>query len=147
MNAKSSDRRKVLAFLAMLFAARPTDAAADMLWNWSYINADTHIKAAGTLTTRDLASESYVITSVTGSWNGASITALAPLHSCCSPPGWNDNVLVPGETRLNKGGFAFDVSGGSKINLFYKDGHYAYEIQNGPEIFGGVFTATPNDER
>ena len=144
MNAKSSGRWKILAFLEMLCAERLADAAADMLWNWSYINADTHIKAAGTLTTKDLVAGSYAITSATGSWNGASFTGLAPLHSCCSPPGWNDNVLVPGENRLNKGGFAFDVSGGSKINLFYKDGHYAYEIQNGPEIFGGVFTATPS---
>jgi hypothetical protein len=37
------------------------------------------------------------------------------------------------------------VSGGSKINLFYRDGRYAYEIQNGLEIFGGVFAATPSD--
>lgn len=147
MNATSRDRCKALVFLAILFTARPVDAAADMLWNWSYLNADTNVTAAGTLTTEDLAAESHVITSVTGSWNGASITGLAPLHSCCSPPGWNDNVLVPGETRLNKGGFAFAVSGGSKINLFYKNGHYAYEIQNGPEVFGGVFTATPSDER
>jgi hypothetical protein len=54
-------------------------------------------------------------------------------------------VLLNGDPKLDKGGFAFDVSEGSKINLFYKDGRYAYEIQNGPEIFGGVFTAAPSD--
>jgi len=46
--------------------------------------------------------------------------------------------------KLGKGGFAFSVSGGPKINLFYKDGRYAYEIQNGPEVFGGTFVATPS---
>ena len=113
--------------------------------NECYLNADADIKAAGTLTTKDLAADSYTITAITGVWNGAAIKGLEPLHSCCSPPGWNNNMLLNGDPKLDKGGFAFDVSEGSKINLFYKDGRYAYEIQNGPEIFGGVFTAAPSD--
>jgi hypothetical protein len=43
---------------------------------------------------------------------------------------------------LDKDGFAFSVTGGQKINLFYKNGKYAYEIQNGSEVFGGTFVAT-----
>jgi hypothetical protein len=144
MKAKPSCGWKVLAFLAALSAIGPTDAEAEMLWNWSYLNAASNIKAAGTLTTKDLAENSYAITAITGVWNGAPIQALEPLHSCCSPPGWNNNLLLKGEPKLDKDGFAFDVSEGSKINLFYKDGHYAYEIHKGPEVFGGVFAATPN---
>ena len=121
----------------MLGVASPLEAKADILWNWSYLNADTKITASGTLTTKDQAAGSYGITSITGVWNGAAITGLEAIHSCCSPPGWNDNVLVDGSPKLGKGGFAFSVSGGPKINLFYKEGRYAYEIQNGPEVFGG----------
>jgi len=86
-----------------------------------------------------------VVTAIPGVWNGAAIKSLEAAYSCCSPPGWNNNLLLAGNPKLDKGGFAFDVSGGSKINLFYRHGRYAYEIQNGLEIFGGGFTATPSD--
>jgi hypothetical protein len=144
MKARSSGNSKTLALLAMLGVAGPLEAKADILWNWSYLNPDTKITASGTLTTEDQAAGSYGITSITGVWNDAAITGLEAIHSCCSPPGWNDNVLVDGNPKLGKGGFAFSVSRGPKINLFYKDGRYAYEIQNGPEVFGGTFVATPS---
>jgi len=144
MKARPSGNWKTLALLAMLGVAGPLEAKADILWNWSYLNADTKITASGTLTTKDQAAGSYGITSITGVWNGAAITRLEAIHSCCSPPGWNDNVLVDGSPKLGKGGFAFSVSDGPKINLFYKEGRYAYEIQNGPEVFGGTFVATPS---
>ena len=132
MKAKPSGGWKALAFLATLSAAGPMDAEADMLWNWSYVNADTNITAGGTLTTKDLAADSYVVTAITGVWNGAAIKSLEAAYSCCSPPGWNNNLLLAGNPKLDKGGFAFDVSGGSKINLFYRHGRYAYEIQKWP---------------
>lgn len=50
-------------------------------------------------------------------------------------------MLLGGEPGLDKDGFAFSVSGGAKVNLFYKHDQYAYEIQNGPEKLGGVFMA------
>jgi hypothetical protein len=133
---------KALTLLAMLAATGPLEAQADILWNWFYLNTDANITASGTLATKDLAAGSYVITSITGLWNGAAITGIEAVHSCCSPPGWNNNLLVDGSPKLDKGGFAFRVSGELKINLFYKNGGYAYEIQNGPEVFGGVFAAT-----
>jgi len=144
MKARPSGYSKTLALLVMLGVAGPLEAKADILWKWSYLNADTKITASGTLTTKDQAAVSYGITSITGVWNGAPISGLEAIHSCCSPPGWNDNVLVDGSPKLGKGGFAFSVSGGPKINLFYKEGRYAYEIQNGPEVFGGTFVATPS---
>lgn len=144
MKARPSGGLKTLALLAMLAVAGPLAAKADILWNWSYLNDETKITASGTLTTKDLSAGSYAITAITGLWNGAAITGLEAVRSCCSPPGWNNNLLVESSPQLDKGGFAFGVSGDLKINLFYKNGGYAYEIQNGPEVFGGVFNATPS---
>jgi hypothetical protein len=128
--------------LAILCVAGPSQASADILWSWSYVNADSKVAASGALTTRDLSSGAYVITSIAGLWNGAAITGLEAAHTCCSPPGWNSNLLVDDSPKLDKGGFAFSVGGNLKVNLFYKEGAYAYEIEHGPEIVGGVFTTT-----
>jgi hypothetical protein len=144
MKAKTSGGLKALALLAILAVAWPLKARADKLWNWSYLNPDAKITADGTLITKDRAADSYLITAITGFWNGAVITGLEAVHSCCSPPGWNNNLLLDGSPKLDKGGVAFSVSEGLKINLFYKEGRYAYEIQNGSEVFGGVFDATPS---
>jgi hypothetical protein len=144
MKAKPSGGLKALALLAILAGAWPLNARAEMLWNWSYVNPDTKITAAGTLTTKDRAAGSYLLTAITGLWNGAAIMGLEAVHSCCSPPGWNNNLLLDGSPKLDKGGVAFSVGGSLKINRFYKEGRYAYEIQNGSELFGGVFDATPS---
>jgi hypothetical protein len=133
MKAQPRGGLKALILLAMLAVAWPLAVRADMLWNWSYINPDAKITAAGTLTTKDRAADSYLITAITGFWNGGAITGLEAVHSCCSPPGWNNNLLVDGSPKLDKGGVAFSVGGSLKINLFYKEGRYAYEIQNGSE--------------
>jgi hypothetical protein len=129
--------------IASLALSGSLPARADTLWNWSYSNPDANTAASGTLTTRDASAGTYAIIAIAGVWNGASITGLEPVKSCCSPPGWNSNILVDGDAKLDKGGFAFSASGGLKVNLFYKEGRYAYEIENGAETFGGVFTATP----
>jgi hypothetical protein len=147
MKTRPNGRLQALAWLAMICAAGPLEAKADIVWSWSYINPDTKIAASGTLTTKDLAAGSYVINALTGQWNGAGITGLEAVKSCCSPPGWNSNLLIDGSPELDKDGFAFSVTGGLKINLFYKSGGYAYEIQNGPEVFGGAFVATPSGAR
>jgi hypothetical protein len=145
MKAQPSGGLKALILLAMFAVAWPLDVRADMLWNWFFLNPDAKITAAGTLTTKDRAADSYLITAITGLWNGAAITGLEVPLSCCSPPaGWNNNLLLDRSPKLNKGGFAFSVSGGLKINLFYKQGRYAFEVQNGPEVFGGVFDAMPS---
>ncbi len=122
-------------------------ARADMLWRWSYVNRAANVMASGMLTTKDRAGGSYQITGVTGAWNGAAIVKLEPVKSCCSPPGWNTNVLLEGAPGLDKGGFAFSAAGGLKVNLFYKDGRYTYEIERGAEVFGGAFEAKPEGRR
>ncbi len=134
---------RVLAGLLLTLAMfGPLQAKGDILWNWSYVNAETKVSASGTLSTKELSDGAYSITTITGLWNGAKIASLEPIRSCCSPPGWNSNLLIDGETKLDKGGFAFSASGNLQVNLFYKDGGYAYEIRNGPEVKGGVFAAT-----
>ena len=150
MRAKKSKLRsapKTLAFLAICALAGSGEAKAEKLWSWSYQNPESKVSAAGTLTTKDLAAGSYEITAIAGAWNGAAITGLEAIRSCCSPPGWNDNLLLEGSPPLDKAGLALSANGGLKINLFYKDGHYAYEIENGPEAFGGDFTAAPVDRQ
>jgi len=144
MKAKLSGNLRTLSLLTLLAATQPPDVRADVLWNWSYLNPDAKITAAGTLTTKDRAADTFLITAITGLWNGTVITGLEAPYSCCSPPGWNNNVLLDGRPKLDKGGIAFSLSGGLKINLFYKEGRYAYEIQNGSEVFGGVFDAMPS---
>jgi hypothetical protein len=59
------------------------------------------------LTTKDRAADAFLITAITGLWNGIAITGLEAPHSCCSPPGWNNNVLLDGRPELDKGGIAF----------------------------------------
>jgi hypothetical protein len=127
-----------------VLAVAPLQARAGAVWNWSYRNPATNISASGTLTTGPLAAGAYPIIAIAGVWNGESITGLEKVKTCCSPPGWNTNVLVDGEPKLDKGGFAFRADSGLKVNLFFKDGRYAYEVQHGPEVFGGVFVATPS---
>ncbi|SFK45044.1 hypothetical protein [Methylocapsa palsarum] len=127
--------------LALCAAAALTPAKADVEWTWNYVNVDANITASGTLATKDEAGGAYQIIAIKGDWNGAPINGLEPVKSCCSPPGWNDNLLRAGAPKLDKAGLAFSVSGGARINLFFKDGHYAYEIERGPEVFGGAFTA------
>ncbi|HTV34160.1 MAG TPA: hypothetical protein VME69_13865 [Methylocella sp.] len=148
MESKPNIGPQALAFLAIFtVAASSEEAQAEKLWSWSYRNPDTKITAAGTLTTKDRAAGSYEITAMTGAWNGTAITGLEPAHSCCSPPGWNDNLLLDGDPSLDKSGLAFGAGNGLKVNLFYKDGRYAYEIENGPEAFGGDFAAAPMDRQ
>ncbi len=94
MKAQPSGGLKALILLAMFAVAWPLDVRAVMLWNWSYLNPDAKITAAGTLTTKDRAVDSYLITAITGLWNGAVITVLRlPFHAarlrggittCCS---------------------------------------------------------------
>jgi hypothetical protein len=123
--------------------ALPSQARAGTLWNWSYVNADAKITASGAIVTTDQSAGHSAITSISGLWNGGAITGLEPVKTCCSPPGWNDNLLVDGDPKLDKGGFAFRTDGGVKVNLFYKDGRYAFEIENGSETIGGAFVAVP----
>jgi hypothetical protein len=144
--ARQSRRLAYVALLA-LFGLAAAGRAQALEWSWSYVNAAAGIAASGALETGALEAGSYPITAVSGVWAGAAITGLEPARSCCSPPGWNSNLLIDGEPRLDKGGVAFSAAAGRKINIFYKDGRYAYEVQNGPEVFGGAFAAAPVGER
>jgi hypothetical protein len=142
VTTRQAARLTAVGLLTILCVAGPLRARTQMRWSWSYLNPATKVAASGTLTTGSLTAGSYSIKSIAGVWSGAAITRLEKAKTCCSPPGWNNNLLFDGDTKLDKGGFAFSA-GGLKVNLFYKDGRYAYEIENGPEAFGGVFTALP----
>jgi PEP-CTERM motif len=134
----------VAAAVALLFVSCPHARAS--LWDWSWSdNANT---ASGTLTTDDLSAGSYTITAATGTWDGISITGLAPYSSCCAFAGpANDNLLFAGSPQLDLAGITFDIPG-DQINLYYDTTPVSYYLldqmstyAHGQERVAGVFSA------
>jgi hypothetical protein len=99
-------------------------ANASRLWKWHYTASG--ITAGGTLTTPDRpnANGGYLITQITGTRNGSSITALqAPGTSIPgNEPFLVDDLVFPGPgPQLTSHGFGFSISGGTYSNPFYAD--------------------------
>jgi len=64
--------------------------------------------ASGVLTVTDQGGGVYLITAISGQWNGQVITGLLPVGSYFD----NDNLIFPdSDPKLSEGGFAFSVSG------------------------------------
>src|SRR5271168_2994271 len=96
--------------LAGMLALSGAQANAQVTWDWSWSGSES---GSGTFTTNGLSGSSYLITRVTGSWGGASITSLLA-------PGayqYNDDLLLNGSTPLDSAGVAFAVAGGTDVNL------------------------------
>jgi hypothetical protein len=127
--------------VSSMIAGFGSAAHASLLWNWSF-SGFNNITGSGTLTTNDLSGSSYLITAITGTWDGNSITGLAPVDTCCGPPGspLNDNLLLSGSPQLDDAGFAFDISGGA-LNIFF-EGIYAVNNAVPDTISEGSFSAT-----
>lgn len=70
--------------------------------------------ASGTLTTDPLSGGSYLITGISGSQDGDSITSLIPVNGFAA----NDNLLYPTPPLLDIPGFSF-VAGGVDYNVYY----------------------------
>lgn len=89
-------------------AAHP--AHATVLWDWSWSGDPppngSSGTGSGTLTTNDLSGGSYLITAMTGTYLGETITTLAAVGTCCG----NDNLLLSGSPLLDSGGVAFHTS-------------------------------------
>jgi hypothetical protein len=99
-------------------------ARASLLWSWSYSGDD--ITASGTFTTRDSpdAQGGYLITGISGTRNGKTITALQPTGTWIpgNEPYKVDNLIFPGPTpQLTKAGFGFALADGTYSNPFYAD--------------------------
>jgi hypothetical protein len=127
--------------IAAVLLASPFTANASLLWDWTFTDTGGN-SGSGTLTTNDLSAGSYLITNVTGLWNGSPITGLDPIGTCCYPPN-NDNLLLNSTPQLDLAGFAFSVSGGPDINIFFYASGSIYEAITPGQTAGpsGTFMA------
>lgn len=110
--------------LLALSTVSVTTAAASTLWNWSY--SGTGITAGGTFTTEDTpdADGGFLITAITGTRNGSSITQLQPAGTAIpgNEPFAVDNlVFVGSEPQLTVHGFGFATADGNFANPFFAD--------------------------
>lgn len=111
-----------LSFLAVAALAIPS--AASTLWNWDY--SGSGITASGTFTTVSIpnADGGYLITGITGTRNGKSITGLQAAGTSIpgNEPFTVDNLVFLGPgPQLTKDGFGFSISDGNFSNPFYAD--------------------------
>ena len=133
--------KKLISKAALLLAttlAFPTSANAVVVWDWSWSGTDN---GSGTLTTNDLLSGKYLITAMTGTWNGASITGLLAPGTYPNVSG-NDNFLLDGSPQLGPSGLSFETaSSSSQVNLYKSLPDYAW-LSSDDGYGNGTFTAT-----
>jgi len=127
--------KKLILKTALLLAAAlalPTSANAVVVWDWSWSGNGT---GSGSLTTDDLSGGSYLITEMTGTWNGEEITTLKP------PGGYfsNDNLLFGGRPQLDGQGLSFSTFG-RNVNFFYGATYFRADGSGPSKV--GTFTAT-----
>ena len=148
LNCPSRRLSYALAIFATISCAPPS-ALASMLWNWHYTGA--MINASGTFTTVDHpdAQGGYLITAITGTRNGKTITALQ------TPGTWipgnepykvDDLVFLGPGPQLTSHGFGFALADGTYSNPFYADflnpPEYL-EFFSKPPFTGGSSTELP----
>jgi hypothetical protein len=107
-----------------LFVTAALPAHASRLWSWSY--SGDNITANGTFTTVDSPNPQggYLITAISGTRNGQTITALQQAGTWIpgNEPYAVDNLLFPGPgPQLTKQGFGFALADGTYTNPFYAD--------------------------
>jgi len=112
--------KTAVSFMAALIACG-TPAFAQQLWCWRF--AGPGVSAAGTFVTEADADADgyYLITTITGRANAATITTLQPTGT--SIPGNAgypvDNLIRATPPHLTKHGFGFMVAGGEYHNPFH----------------------------
>jgi hypothetical protein len=122
--SKLGHNQKLAAALLVLITAMALPASASKLWNWNY--SGSRIVASGTFTTLSSPNTSggYLITGISGTRNGRSITGLqAPGTSIPGnePYTVDDLVFAGPGPQLTSHGFGFSTSEGNYSNPFYAD--------------------------
>jgi hypothetical protein len=118
-------------------------------YNWSYSNSGTGDSGSGVLVTGAADGNGFDITSMSGTWDGQSITNILAVGSY----GENDNILFvnglapPTFALLLDGqGVSFDFGGSSsnRVNIFAPNSVQYGECTSalGMCVTGGTFTAT-----
>jgi len=120
-------------------------AAASILWSFSWNGTyDTGgpTTASGQLITEDAPNGSgfYLVTGISGTWNGFNITGLGGFGS-------GNNLVSETDPQLDGFGLSFTVSGAGvdgngNVNLFFKDGGYRELGGDFTTAAFGTFTAT-----
>ena len=108
-----------LATSGMVFGLCLPSSAAQ-LWNWSYSGGGS-IGGNGTFTTDDGPSP-YIITDITGTSEGNTITSLMPVGTDFGGPSYTDNELLAYVPQLTEGGIGYESvtsSGFSIFNIYF----------------------------
>lgn len=118
----TSLRASLLTVSLAIFTITPASSA--ILWDWNY--SGSGIAASGTLITVDSPNGSggYLITAITGTRNGETITGLQPTGTAIpgNEPFVVDNLVFAGPVpQLTGDGFGFSTSGGNYSNVFFAD--------------------------
>ena len=117
-----SPRFTVVILAIILLTA--SSASASTLWQWAYSGAG--IAASGLFTTADTPDPDggYLITGISGTRNGISITGLQTPGTAIpgNEPYAVDDLIFPGPgPQLTKNGFGFSMADGTYANPFYAD--------------------------
>jgi hypothetical protein len=111
MRSSQVRRHGLTCFVVLIFlVCGATSALAD---SFSFSYTGSGVTASGTFTTNSLSGGSYLITAITGTRNGQSMTLLAPLAF-----DGNDNLLFPTSPLLDFNGFSF-AAGGVNYNVYF----------------------------
>src|SRR5437763_10237914 len=116
-----------LIWLALMIVAAGSvtvePASASLIWNWNYSGAG--VVASGTFTTNDTPDGTgfYLITSITGTRNGETITGLQPTGTSIpgNEPFAVDNLVSLNGPQLTHHGFGYAATGGNYANPFFAD--------------------------
>ena len=116
-----------LIWLALMIVAAGSvtvePASASFIWDWSYSGAG--VVASGTFTTNDTPDGTgfYLITSITGTRNGQTITGLQPTGTSIpgNEPFAVDNLVSLNGPQLTHNGFGYAATGGNYANPFFAD--------------------------
>ncbi|MFN6483193.1 MULTISPECIES: PEP-CTERM sorting domain-containing protein [unclassified Nostoc] len=103
----------------LVFGTMP--AASALSWNWNY--SGTGIAANGTFTTNDTPNDLgfYLITGITGTRNGETITGLQPAETPIpgNEPFNIDNLISLNNQQLTGDGFGYSTSEGNYSSPFF----------------------------
>ena len=107
----------------MVFGSVNPTSATSLRWDWGY--AGSGITASGTFITDDTPNSSgfYLITQITGTRNGDTITGLQTTGTAIpgNEPYAVDNLISLGSQQLTVNGFGFSTATGDYANPFLAD--------------------------
>ncbi len=129
-----------LVLLAGLFPAQ-SSFGSTITWDWTY-TSDGY-SGGGSFTTASTTvsgTSEYLVSDVTGIWNGAEITGIATRGSF----GGNDNLIFASLPQLDFSGLAFTTATG-EYNMFYTGSKYevCLTVACTGGVSPGMFSATP----